>query len=212
MKTKCLIRHSDTYSIPGGWTLTHPALGGLITAGRSPEDAVATLMAHLRVNGMAATEDECWAYANASWGAVVLASGQAERWAGPPMEKVRQGNAPPLGPHLRRILSPKDTGPVLWGTLHLLPLIWDKAGWMGFITLMTKLIEPGGYESGCRDCAAHWKAFRTAHPPELVETAAQAADWSLRAHNGASGYANHRQWSWREAATKWGWPAEWEPK
>lgn len=81
---------------------------------------------------------------------------------------------------------------------------------MGHISLITKLIEPGGYESGCVRCAGHWKAFRQANPPEVVNDARTAATWSWQAHNAASHHAGNKSWSWREAATKWGWPGEWE--
>lgn len=210
MKSPCLIRNADVYSIPGGWSLKHPALDRTIE-GRSPEDAIASVLGMLRVNNIAATPAQLWEWANEVWGRRVIAGGQMERWMGPPLDMSNPAGLPAEAPMLRRILTPKDTGPVLWGTLHLIPLVWDKAGWMGMIGLMTALIEPGGFEPGCKLCASHWQAFRAANPPELVNDARTAAEWSWRAHNGASGHAGNRQWTWREAATKWGWPAEWEP-
>lgn len=217
MNAKCLIARSDTFSIPGGWTLKHPALNGQTITGRSPDDAVATLAAMFRVNGIEATDDQLWDFANADWGQRVIAAGDKDRWLGAPFVAAAVAGpvgvvAPAASVHLRRILTPKDTGPALWGTLHLIPLAvpWSKDAWMGHIAVMTKLIEPGGYESGCRLCAGHWKAFREANPPERVNDAKAAADWSLRAHNAASKHAGHPTWTWREAAAKWGWPGEWE--
>lgn len=210
MNAKCLIARSDVFSIPGGWTLKHPALPGQTITCRSPDDAVASLLAMLRVNSIAATDDEAWAFANADWGRRVIAAGDRDRWLGGDLTAVEAG-ASSEPAHFRRILTPKDTGPSLWGVLHLIPLAvpWSKDAWMGHIALMTKLIEPGGYESGCKLCASHWKSFRDADPPDLVNDAATAADWSWRAHNGASSYAGNKQWTWREAAEKWGWPGEW---
>ena len=80
--SRCLIRNCDTYSIPGGWALRHPALAGRVIAERSPEHAVATLAAMLRINNIAATEDQLWEFANEAWGATVRAAGQAERCMG----------------------------------------------------------------------------------------------------------------------------------
>jgi hypothetical protein len=162
MNAKCLIARSDVFSIPGGWTLNHPALPGQTITGRSPDDAVASLLAMLRVNAIAATDDEAWAFANADWGRRVIAAGDRDRWLGGDLTAVEAG-APSEPVHFRRILTPKDTGPSLWGTLHLIPLVWTQAAWLTHIDLMTRLIEPGGYEPGCRLCAAHWKAFRDAN-------------------------------------------------
>jgi len=206
---KCLIARSDTYGIPGGWRLTHPALGGQTILERSPEHAVAALEAMLRVNNFATTRDDLWAYANGVWGRAVIASGEADRWMGGPLpdDTLAAAEAPAF---MRRLLNPKDYGGVLWGTLHLLPLVWTKDAWMAHIALMTRIIEPGGYEQGCPICAAHWKSFLSTTPPEFISSASAAADWSLRAHNSASSHAGHPQWTWREAAEKWGWPGEWE--
>lgn len=209
MNAKCLIARSDAYSIPGGWTLQHPLLPGQTITGRSPDDAVATLLAMLRVNAMAATEDEAWAFANADWGRRVIAAGYHDRWLGDEGQLMPSEEAPEETVRFRRILTPRDTGPSLWGTLHLIPLVWTQAAWLAHIDLMTRLIEPGGYEPGCRLCAAHWKSFRDSNPPDQVTDAAGAADWGWRAHNGANAQAGNKPWAWHQAAEKWGWPGGW---
>jgi hypothetical protein len=131
---------------------------------------------------------------------------------GPPIEMRDKaaGVTDPV-PYFRRILTPKDTGPVLWGALHLIPLVFTRDLWMAHIETMTRLIEPGGYEPGCRQCATHWKEFRRLNPPDRIMDPGPAAEWSWRAHNGASAHAGKKQWTWREAAAQWGWPGEWEP-
>ena len=210
----CLIRGHQTYSLPGGWSLTHPSLPGQRITGKSPEDAILTLQAHLRVNNIAASIPDLWNYANPIWGMAVIKGGEPERWMGGdvpmvPVDTLSPGQ--PQSPALRRILSPKDTGPSLWGTLHLIPLIWSREAWNAHIATMTRLIEPGPpYDQGCDRCANHWRQFRASNPPESITTPAAAAKWSLDAHNSASSDAANPQWTWRQAAEKWGWPAEWE--
>lgn len=214
MNAKCLIARSDAYSIPGGWTLNHPALNGQVVTGRSPDDAVATLAGLLRVNQIAASDDQLWDFANNDWGRRVIAAGDKDRWMGGVFPKAHEvgseSSAPVAGHHFRRVLTPKDTGPVLWGTLHLLPLVFTPAAWRAHLDLMSRLIEPGGFEAGCRLCAGHWKAYRIANPPDAITEAKAAALWSWMAHNAASAHAGNKQWTWREAATQWGWPGEWE--
>jgi len=205
----CLIRNSETYGIPGGWKLKHPALDREV-AGRSPADCIAELTVFLRINNIAATQDQLWQFANETWGRIVIAGGQADRWMGGDLTVATVSAPLTAGPHLRRILTPKDTGPSLWGTLHLIPLVWTRDRWIAHIDLMTALIEPGGYESGCRLCAGHWKSFQQSHPAGSIPDAKGAAYWSWMAHNSASGHAGNKTWTWREAAAKWGWPGEWE--
>ena len=205
---RCLIRNSDVYSIPGGWTLQHPSLAGRLIAERSPDHAVAQLLALLRVNNIAATADELWTWANLEWGRRVIAAGQPERWMGPPIPRQSEP-APPIA-KLRTILTPKVTGPPLWGTLHLIPLVFTAELWRSHLALMTVLITPGGYEPGCRQCAAHWASFRKENPPERVADGKAAASWSWSAHNAASRHAGRPEWTWRQAAAQWGWPGEWE--
>lgn len=210
MDPRCLIRQSDTYGIPGGWTLHHPSVP-LEIAERSPEAAVATLAAMLRVNNIAATIDQLWDHANDEWGRRLWASGLKDRWMGAPLDTSPSAMAPVTAvAHMRRILTPKDTGPSLWGTLHLIPLVWTRAAWLAHLDLMTRLIEPGGFEMGCKLCAGHWKSFRLSSPPESIHDAKAAAHWSWQAHNAASQHAGNASWTWRKAAAKWGWPGEWE--
>jgi hypothetical protein len=202
----CLIKNHATYGIPGGWRLRHPALGREI-AGRTPDDVVAEVAANLRANDFAADMGELWQWANETWGRVLVASGQADRWTGGALPPA---DVPAVAPFTRRVLTPRDTGPVLWGTLHLIPLVFTPERWMAHIELITSLIRPGGYEPGCKECFSHWQSQLASSPPALVVDARAASHWSLAAHNNASKYAGHRQWTWREAAAKWGWPGDWE--
>lgn len=209
---RCLIRNNRVYSIPGGWTLRHPALGGLVSQGNSPEDAVASLAGHLRANNIAASNDELWEYANATWRDVVIKANLGDRWMGPHPQAVEPAEGVEVK-HFRKVLTPRDFGPYLWGTLHLLPLVFTMDAWMAQIDLMTALISPEGkWGQGCVHCAEHWRQFRSQNPASAVTSAKEAALWGWKAHNAASANAGGSAWTWREAAGQWGWPGEWEPE
>lgn len=193
------IRNWRTSPPGGGWALdyTVPETGTVVRAeGQTHEEVLGVIRAHRTNNGLPANDGEVFAWAD-------------EVWCRRDPARCLRREQPAPHPGVRRTLTPVDYGPACWGFLHAFGVSFDAVRWQHAVQQVVSLLNPRNPHnngSGCSVCHAHFQEFVTAHPPERVQSAEQAAVWTWLAHDTANAHASKaRRPSYDAAAWQHGW-------